>query len=96
MTCKDCIHYDDCLNDERTRYYSATISCNVVEKHCDFFKDKTDFVEVVRCVKCKYRVTHTCPITGIKTLFCDYGISPVAVEPTHFCSYGERRTDNDL
>ena len=53
-----------------------------------------DVVEVpCRCEKCKYCITHTCAITGIKTLFCDYeGITkPFVVEPTHFCGYGERR-----
>ena len=50
-----------------------------------------ELVEVVRCEKCKYRTTHTCAITGIKTLFCDYGNKPVVVEPTHYCGYGERR-----
>ena len=50
-----------------------------------------DVVEVVRCCECKYQITHTCRITGVKTLFCDYGEKPVAVEPTHFCSYGGRR-----
>lgn len=54
-----------------------------------------DVAEVVRCGKCKYHKTHTCAITGIETLFCDYGNTPVAVEPTHYCSYGERRTDDD-
>ena len=43
-----------------------------------------DVEEVVRCEKCKYQITHTCRITGVKTLFCDYGEKPVAVEPTHF------------
>jgi hypothetical protein len=55
-----------------------------------------DVQEVCRCEKCKYHITHTCAITGIETLFCDCGVKPVAVEPTHFCGYGERRTDNDL
>ena len=50
-----------------------------------------DVVEVVRCKDCKYKIIHTCPITGTKTLFCDYGIKPVAVEASHYCGYGERR-----
>lgn len=50
-----------------------------------------DVVEVVRCGKCKYHKTHTCAITGIEILFCDYGNTVVEVEPTHFCSYGERK-----
>ena len=52
-----------------------------------------DVVEVVRCEKCKYCVTHTCAITGIKTLFCDYGEKPAMVHPTHFCSYGKKKND---
>lgn len=53
-----------------------------------------DAVEVVRCKDCKYKIIHTCPITGTKTLFCDYGIKPVAVEASHYCGYGERRGEN--
>ena len=55
-----------------------------------------DVEKVCHCGKCKYSKTHTCAITGIKTLFCDYGEKPVAVEPTHYCGYGERRRDNDI
>ena len=81
MTCKDCIHYDDCLNDERTRYYSATISCNVVEKHCDFFKDKTDFVKVKHAkwiYEVKYYSCSNCAgkrfnlLLGTDAEFCPY------------------------
>lgn len=53
-----------------------------------------DAVEVVRCKDCKYKIIHTCPITGTKTLFCDYGIKPVAVDTEHYCSYGERKNKN--
>ena len=89
MTCKDCIHEEICdmpiITDGRKN-----------ASNCKKFKNKSDFVEVVRCEKCKYSIIHTCAITGIETLFCDYGNIPVAVEPTHFCSYGKRRTNNDL
>ena len=55
--------------------------------------ETADFVEIpCRCEKCKYKIIHTCAITGIKTLFCDYGEKPIAVQPTHYCGYGERRT----
>ena len=54
-----------------------------------------DVVEVVRCKKCKCVKTHTCPITGIKTLFCDYSTTPEVVEPTHYCGYGERKNDKE-
>ena len=92
-TCAKCVHYADCLDSGRTRYLSHNIACNDVEERCKFFKNKADFVEVVRCEKCKYCVTHTCAITGIKTLFCDYGEKPAMVHPTHFCSYGKKKND---
>ena len=80
-TCANCIHYEVCNGIEFWK--------NCTQK--GLFKNKADFVEVVRCEKCKYCVTHTCAITGIKTLFCDYGEKPAMVHPTHFCSYGEKR-----
>ena len=50
-----------------------------------------DVVEVVRCEDCKYKIKHTCAITGIETFFCDYGEKPVVIQPTHYCGYGERK-----
>ena len=95
MTCKDCIHNDLCFDNGThfIRYVKGEDKENA-ETKCPFkhFKNKADFVEVpCRCEKCKYKRTHTCAITGIKTFFCDYGVNPVAVEPTHFCGYGERK-----
>ena len=50
-----------------------------------------DVVEVTRCSNCKYIKTFTCPITGTKTLFCDYGEKPAQVAAEHYCGYGERK-----
>ena len=51
-----------------------------------------DVVEVVRCKDCKYSIVHTCPITGTKTMFCDYWWDrTIAIEPMQFCCHGERR-----
>ena len=94
MTCKDCLHDMACGKVDVFRI--AIMHNNKAEKYCENFKNKADFVEVVRCEKCKYSITHTCTITGTKTLFCDYGEKPVVVQPTHFCSCGERKTDNAL
>ena len=51
MTCKDCIKYDACLtyNGGMTRTISMK---NKAEKMCGIFKNKADFVEVVRCDNC--------------------------------------------
>lgn len=85
MTCKnDCLHYNVC-------YYHIDEETPFSVTECNNFKNKTDFVEVVRCGKCKHTLTHTCAITGTKTLVCVYGTKPLAVLPTHFCGYGERR-----
>ena len=51
-----------------------------------------DVVETpCKCEKCIYTEIIVCPITGTKSLFCQYGTKPVAVDPTHYCSYSERK-----
>lgn len=50
-----------------------------------------DVVEVVRCKDCRYQDAITCPITGAKAMFCEFGFKPKAVNPDHFCSLGEKR-----
>ena len=84
---KDCLHYGVCCA------VKAVGENQKSAEHCISFKNNADYVKVVRCSECKYRITHTCAITGIKTLFCDYayGNKPV-VEPTHYCGYGEMKS----
>ena len=46
MTCKDCIHYDkcmDCLCRQFPNYKGRTI---ITDSVCEHFKNKSDFVEV--------------------------------------------------
>lgn len=77
MTCKDCIFYDKLCS-------HALDESELVL--CKDFKNKADFVEVVRCEKCIYR--------GIKFghHFCTKFIgSEHSITLTDFCSYGERR-----
>ena len=61
--------------------------------------DKTPAANVVeipcRCEQCKYTEIFTCPITGTETLFSRYGEKPVAVEPTHYCGYGEGAVNHE-
>ncbi len=40
MTCKNCIHYQDCKN------YTDTLEGNEVEKLCFYFKDKSKIIEL--------------------------------------------------
>ena len=46
ITCKECIHFADCLDIGKTRYYGRENACGDVDKRCKFFKNKTNFVEI--------------------------------------------------
>ena len=46
-TCKDCLQFADCLNEQsQTRYYSLNVAYNDVGSKCEFFKDKSRFIEL--------------------------------------------------
>ena len=78
MTCKDCVHYDVCQYhiDEETPF-------SVTE--CNNFKNKSDFVEVVRCKDCKHlHRVHSC-------VYRVDGVGYKNVSPDDFCSYGEQK-----
>lgn len=67
-------------------FHQITVDKNKVkEALCDYVKkqnNKADFVEVVRCKNCKHANEYG--------TICRYSVGR-AVEPEHFCSYGERR-----
>ena len=70
-TCNDCIYYPVCN----------------YKMWCDLFKDKTNFVEVVRCKDCLYateRYGH---------LNCIHGVSYRNSwnKPDEYCSHGVRK-----
>ena len=81
--CKDCIHSEIC-----ELYISPNDFDNGIV--CDSFKNKADFVEVVRCHKCKYkddcagRVVHTTRDYVLEQNIPTYN-------KVDFCSYGERK-----
>jgi hypothetical protein len=79
MTCYDCINYDDCIKRGDVAAINLTEDS---EKECDLFKNKADFVEVVRCKDCD--VLHN-KWTGCPHL---NGLIP---PPNHYCALGERR-----
>lgn len=78
MTCKDCVHEKVCKN----AYLFKVTPPNV----CSFFKNKADFVEVVRCRECKH-----CEIWNNDWFFCKKTVNDAEVIADDFCSYGERR-----
>ena len=56
MMCKDCLHRDGCCNfvpAEGTIEEKAEYLYECLKKPCKDFKNKADFVEVVRCKDCK-------------------------------------------
>ena len=53
-TCKDCLHFNDCLSYGKTRYYGENSACNDVQERCQYFKNKENFAEVCRCKDCLY------------------------------------------
>lgn len=76
--CYDCIHCGACSDAG-----DPGISCLKEDvSKCKHFAIKADFVKVVRCKDCKY--------SNDDGTICRYSVG-IAVEPEHFCSYGEMR-----
>ena len=75
-SCKDCIHEEICdmpiITDGRKN-----------ASNCKKFKNKADFVEVVRCKDCKRYSTE------LRMCLSSSGI--MNAKPKDFCSYGERK-----
>lgn len=81
MTCKDCIHIDVCVAYTPTDLYHT----------CSSFKNKTDFVEVVRCRDCKFYTIgdYRCDHPEMYGEDCyDFWLE---TNEDDFCSYGERK-----
>lgn len=77
-THKDCLYKELC---ESHNDICVTENLQDVDKECPNFKNKADFVEVVRCADCKHLVVYDncCMYWGHK------------VSDNDFCSYGERK-----
>ena len=89
MTCKDnCLHYEVCL----TAFSSKGMYLGDDAEKMECFKNKADFVEVVRCEKCTRRVDYEgmimCNKFGHKFQGEWYGLR--ATTKDHFCSYGKK------
>lgn len=87
MTCKDCIHHCICKEHERLmltidNLYELMYE-EGVDKSCKHFRNKADFVEVVRCEKCIYK--DEC----LQKIDCE-----CVYQELVFCSYGEREIDD--
>ena len=98
MTCKDCIHYCWCKDTIADENWNEDAPKEIKELFspvgCENFKNKADFVEVVRCRDCK---SSSEPKTVSRLgLYCNnYDVrfcekEQKIVSANHFCSYGER------
>ena len=92
MNCKnDCLHYNVCNYhiDEETPF-------SVTE--CNNFKNKADFVEVVRCKKCKYGDVSTISNSkdGQEEIACYCTLKNRVTDLDSYCPSGERKQKNDF
>ena len=101
MTCEDCIKYDACwsYNGGMTRTMSMK---NKAEKNCGHFKNKADYVEVVRCGKCKHWMYIGQGLDAVRIGKCCNDNFPFHCEQRpimkedDFCSYGVKKTATDI
>ena len=77
--CKDCIKNDVC------ELYVHLHCKDYKENKCKFFKNKADFVEVVRCPECIYQENMKC------TELSDNSGHPLDVAIFDYCSQGVRK-----
>ena len=82
MTCKDCVHGVICnvISSPNSQYEENA------EKWCPNFKNKADFVEVVRCKDCKHWRTEHDGFCGASYALCEINNAN-----NDYCSYGERK-----
>ena len=81
-------------------YPCQTCEVSYCYKNCEkfnaWFNKTVDAVEVVRCKDC----SHYVKISNLDkdcrcNIFCGCYERPYPTEPNDFCSYGERRTEDD-
>ena len=86
--CEKCVHEELCDQPSRQLWGHLT-----KETDCSDFKDRTNYVEVVRCKDCKhYYHSVSSGKDGRCVIFGSYDTDP-SVYLTDFCSYGERRNE---
>ena len=97
------IDADKFLKDQISRCGCVPLvgSCTMDNESLKYILDTAptaDVVEVVRCKDCKYFNYGVCACSENITHSYDYDDYVydhyIYVSPEHFCSYGERRTDN--
>ena len=85
--CKDCIKNDVC------ELYVHLHCKDYKENKCKFFKNKADFVEVVRCEKCKYGDVSTISKAkdGQEEIACYCNLKNRVTDIDSYCPSGKRK-----
>lgn len=86
ITCKDCYLYDGCIAGHLHCYEE-----NDIKNNCNNFKNKNNYVEVIRCKDCKYFYQKTLVGGFCKCGEVCGGDSRMRANEG-FCSYGELKS----
>ena len=87
-TCRDCVHYAECLENYNTYHVSTLTPDSDVTDRCMSFEDKTKVVkEVVYCKDCKYYSTNNPLISNV----CTRLFTVFPMQAYDFCSYGKHK-----
>ena len=91
MTCKDCVHYEVCAFKDLMEIFRNGMLKEILMNKvpCHFFKNKADFVEVVRCPHC----FNGGEINQCGDVYCT--LHRGWFDKDNYCSYGERKTNNE-
>ena len=87
-TCRDCVHYAECLENYNTYHVSTLTPDSDVTDRCMSFEAKTKVVkEVVYCKDCKYYSTNNPLISNV----CTRLFTVFPMQAYDFCSYGKHK-----
>lgn len=94
--CEKCISYDMCNYEYEHCDTDAVLTFFPNNTDCPWFKNKADFVEVVRCKNCVHKFVIEgrcmCNINAKEAFGKWFGLR--ATHGENFCGFGERK-DND-
>jgi hypothetical protein len=89
-TCKECLYFEVCAFRYKTLCKGTKVEDLIHD--CTKFKDRSKYVEVVRCKDCKYKRHNK----DVDVILCNHDIGVRGLlKPDDFCSYGERRTNGN-
>ncbi len=84
--CEKCIHYEMCKA-EMDLAPDDTFTFFPYNEDCPHFKNKADFVEVVRCKDCEKENRFDCPLCYIEKQTLQF----INHNADFYCGYGKRK-----